>query len=557
MSRRWQVYKRGENLLEHLLALRQIDPDKILPSYEDDLHSPWLLPDMEKAAELIAEAIKSRWPIAVVGDYDVDGTLASALLDETFRYLGGSCQVFLPKRSDGYGLSEKIVRQAAAGSKLLITVDNGITAVDEVALANSLGLKVIVIDHHLPGAQLPPAEAIVCPYLPDSIYPFKHLCGCALAYKTIVALEKYFPSIDEGYKKWLLDLVAIATVSDVMPLTGENRTLVHYGLKVLERTRRPGLKALLDTAKIDADKLNAASIGFVLGPRLNASGRLGDNWSAFELVTSLQPAQALEKARQLERNNASRQNLLERALEQAEELTWRQNSSKDRLLTLVNNDWAVGILGLIAGRLSEAHHRPVLVASAKQDALVGSGRSIENYSLVDSLRHASKHLDRWGGHRLAAGFALRRQFWGDFTASVKEHAAATMKELPQKTLRLEAELRHGEVNLTTAKQLETLQPHGFGNPKPLFLLRNVRLYGLRPLGGGGKHFRAQAKFGNFDFDVVAFNFSKEAFTDFQGVPQAALAGYLENNRYLGRVNLQFQLKDLQGEPAEIETVDPK
>lgn len=284
---RWCVHvRRQPKLLDHLCDLRGIADSDLSPDYARHLHDPMLLPDMDNACDLIEQAVAGKWHVTIFGDYDADGTPASAILSLMLDQIGLEHEVVLPTRLTGYGLRLEQVKEIATRSKLLITVDTGVTSVAEIALAKELGLKVIILDHHLPLDELPPADAIVDPHRIDSQYPFSHLCGCALAYKFVVALGNKFPALAERFSKWLLDLVAVSTVADMMPLTGENRVLVHYGLLVLRQNRRPGMQALLAAASVDVKALTAGTLGFTVGPRLNAAGRLGDNMPAYELLTA-------------------------------------------------------------------------------------------------------------------------------------------------------------------------------------------------------------------------------------------------------------------------------
>lgn len=552
MTSRWQLIDRGDReLLEHLCDIRGFAKAEIVPDFTKHLHDPNLLPDMAKARELICQAAKKRSLVVIFGDYDADGTPASALLSHVLTRLEIPHRVILPKRQEGYGLRIETIESLPSETKLLITVDTGITNVAEIARAKKRGIKVIILDHHLPGPKLPAADAIVDPFIPDSTYPFTGLCGCAIAYKLTEALAQDFPAkLNEAFRKWLLDLVAISTVADMMSLRDENRALVHYGLMVLQKTRRPGLKALLAVAGLPPEKITTGSIGYVIGPRLNASGRLGDNMPALKLLTTTDEAEATALAAEIEANNNQRQQAVSVVIEAATRLLFKQNRKDDRCFIVHGDDWPSGVVGLVAGRLSGQYNRPVVVVTGEGEMLTGSARSTNNYSIIDGLRTNESWLTRFGGHRQAAGLSLTRENLPKFIDGLKSHAAAEISVADLVPVHVaEAELIDDELSLATAAALAMLSPFGQDNPQPLFLIRDVTLGEARVLGNGGDHLKWQTNRNGNRLEIIGFGLAKRR----GELPtKADLLGHLEINSWRERQTLQLRLVDFRPAGGEIE-----
>jgi len=552
---RWLVRKRlHDDLLEHLCLLRGFQSSALTPDYSTHLHDPNLLPDMKIARELLARAAKERWPIAIFGDYDADGTPASALLSLAFKKLNLPHQVVLPTRQSGYGLKLDQVESIAQHAKLLITVDTGISSVEEIRKAKELGLHVIILDHHIPPASLPPADAVVDPHRTDSQYPFPHLCGCALAFKFVTALGQDFPELTDGFCKWLLDLVAVSTIADMMPLVGENRALVHYGLIVLRQNRRPGLQALLDRAGIDARSVSASTVGFSIGPRLNASGRLGDNRPAYELLVADDMATATSYADQLEEANRLRQSMVEDVLLQAREQVFKQNNPEDRIFLILGEEWPTGVVGLVAGKLSAEYSRPVIVGSSHEGEVRASCRSVEKYPIVDGLTKCSHLLKTFGGHAQAAGLSADLAGWADFCQAVKADVRGHLSEDDLcRVYKADAVLSDGDLRLEVATRLENLQPFGLGNTKPLLVLPRAEIKEVRFIGSNNRHVKVRLQADGLELDGIGFNVADR----YKNAPitHGQFLGYLENNRWNGTERLQFQLIDFQDPGAMIDAID--
>ena len=556
-AKKWQVYKRrdGQSLVEHLCQIRQIKPSELVMDFQTHLHDPNLLPGMKEARALIVKAVKEKWPVAIFGDYDADGTPAAVLLAGVCQKLGLLSEVYLPTRQTGYGLSDSFVAPIAEQAKLLITVDTGISSVETIQKLRDCGVKTIILDHHLPPeGDLPPADAIVDPYLPGSKYPFPNICGCALAYKLAAALQQDFPQqLTESFLKWQLDLVAISTVADMMMMRGENRPLVDFGLRVLKKTRRPGLIALMRLAGLKLDELTAGSLGFTIGPRFNAPGRMGDNRPVYDLLSTTNPVEAEELALKVESQNRERQELVETILAEAEKTLWQQNKSADLVYVLAENDWPTGVVGLVAGKLAEKYYRPVVVGSRSGSSIRASARSISDYPIIDGLTAASKHLEQFGGHRQAAGLTARADQWDLFANALKQHASKYFDGvLPKPSLKADDFLTLTDATLPLAETISSLEPHGLGNPRPTFIIRDVELKDAQPIGQTKKHLRVTLAKDGQSLPAIGFSMIEKFATHKSN--RADVAGHLTVNVWNGKSTVQFQLLDLKLVGSDIQEI---
>ncbi len=447
------------------------------PSLED-LHDPASLPDVGTACRRIAQAIERGEKMLVHGDYDADGVCATALLARTLRILKGDVEVFVPHRErDGYDLrTESVARAREAAVGLIITVDCGVVAHEAVEEARRLGIDLIVTDHHLPGAELPQALAVISPKRADSSYPVADLCGTALAYKLATCLVEHLGIRSAAFRSAFLDLVALATVADCMPLVDENRVLVHFGLQRLRATRNPGLRALMDVAGVRPDAIGTRTLGFALGPRINAAGRIDASEHSLRLLITDDPAEARSTAEQLERFNRERQQAQERIYEEA--IRQAQNYGRDRILVLASARWHPGIIGIVASRIVETLSRPAVLVAINETTgrARGSARSIAGYHIFEALSACGEVFDRCGGHQGAAGFDMDPARVEEVRERLRAHAEETLPEdLLEPMLQLDCELPAGEVTMDLARWLNRLEPFGNGNPKPLFMSRRLRV----------------------------------------------------------------------------------
>ncbi|MCD6531737.1 single-stranded-DNA-specific exonuclease RecJ, partial [bacterium] len=459
-----------------------------------DLSDPFLLPDMEKAVGRILEALRNRERIVIFGDYDVDGLTSTALLYYVLSRFGADVIYYLPDRLlEGYGLSEKGIDEAIdKGASLLISVDCGITGIDSVRYAQSRGLDCIITDHHEPGEEIPDAVAVVDPKLMDEDTPFRELAGVGVAYKLADALYEKLGE-DKTFLHEHLDLVGLGTVADIVPLTGENRILAKFGLRTLERTSKPGLKALMQVAGLWGSELSSWHIVFVLAPRLNAVGRVSDPTIAFKLLISRSHQEAMELALLLEEENHRRKELDERIFAEAVENAERTMRPGDRALVLVSDNWHLGVIGIVASRLVEKYYRPVVLISTVDGMGKGSARSIPGFHLLDAIRDSSDLLTKFGGHKYAAGLCIENDKIEEFRARFLEYAARHLSDedlIPQ--LSIDAKIDPDEIDLNLIKWLDLFAPYGPDNMRPVFLIENAQLAG-EPKIVGTNHLRFRIK----------------------------------------------------------------
>ena len=451
------------------------------PSLED-LHDPWLLPGMKETVQLLREAVASGKTILVYGDYDADGVCAASILLETLHEEGASLAYRIPSRhTEGYGLNADAVREIALKAQLLITVDCGISNTEEVALAKSLGLTVIITDHHQPPETLPSADVIMNPLLGN--YPFPHLCGAGVALKICQALQGM-----SGVKR-RLDLAALATVADIVPLQGENRLIVREGLRCMETTSRPGLKSLIAVAGLQPP-LTADDLAFRLGPRLNAAGRLGDAKLGVHLLLTPDPAKAAHIAGLLEEANRTRQNLEREMTASARIQLDPYSLAKAHIIIVSGEDWNPGLIGLTAGRLCESFHLPVIAFSIHGDTAVGSCRSIPGINIYRMLSCCADLLERFGGHEQAAGLTVKTGSIPLLRERLETAIASAVPEecfLPSMEYDLVVPFRTWTQE--TLELLDRMEPFGFGNPAPLFLLQGAEVQSLRRVGRDGSHLK--------------------------------------------------------------------
>ncbi len=469
-----------------LCARGYADPSaarKFLAPSSADLHDPFLLTDMSRAAELLAAAVKNCESILLYGDYDVDGTSALVILKTAIDLAGGQAACHVPHRIlDGYGMKSEVVEEAAqSGVKLIVSVDTGIRANEVVKHANALAIDVIVTDHHLPEAELPPALAVLNPNRPDCLYPEKNLCGAAVALKLAAALMTtlaWDPAKRERILESLMKLAAIATVADVVPLTGENRVIVKLGLAGLRRVKNPGLRALLDVAGFeDGVAPSARQVAFQIAPRINAAGRMASARDVLDLFTTSDPARAREIAQQLHDLNKDRQDTeaeMTRAIQ--ERCLAQPVTDSDAALVFFSEGWHRGVVGIVASRVVERFHRPAFVLGIDNGIAHGSGRSIRAFHLLDALESMPELFTKFGGHRQAAGVTLDAARLEEFRERFRAYAASKLTPDDfEASLDVDAELTLHEITDDAVMDVLNLAPFGFGNPPPTFVVRDIEV----------------------------------------------------------------------------------
>ncbi len=479
-------------VLARIIRNRDVIGDPAIQMYLhgglEDLPSPWQMKDMEKAVSIILDGIQEKKKMRVIGDYDIDGVCAAAILYQGLGRIGACADVYIPHRvTDGYGLNPHLIDQAGAdGVELLITCDNGIAAFQEVRQAREMGMTVIVTDHHnIPyeekeGARIPillPAHAVIDPKQEDCPYPFDGLCGAAVAFKLVAALYERCGVPGEEMEEALV-LAAVATVGDVMDLQGENRILVKEGLKRLPGTARPGLRALLRANKLEGD-VTAYHIGFVLGPCINASGRLDTAQRSLQLLLETDPQRAAVLAGDLVAMNESRKALTAQQVEEALRLVGSDH--REKVLVIYLPGCHESLAGIVAGRVREQYHRPVFVLTDGEQDVKGSGRSIEAYSMYDELTKCSDLFIRFGGHPMAAGFSIRREYIDELRRRLNEQCALTDQDMIPRCV-IDVPMPISYVTEDLVEQMKILEPFGKGNTRPLFAQKGIRIQGSSILG---------------------------------------------------------------------------
>jgi single-stranded-DNA-specific exonuclease len=507
---------------------------------------PFQMTGMETAVVRIQRAIDQKEPIAIYGDYDVDGVTATALLVQTLLSLGGNAQPYIPNRFDeGYGLNlEALDMLKAEGVKLVITVDCGIRSPDEATHARSIGLDMIISDHHQPAdGHLPCALAIINPKQTDDRYPDKDLAGVGVAYKIAQALAFHVESSSSDFQlDDLLDLVALGTVADLAPLVGENRALVRKGLLKIRETKRQGLFSLAAVSDLSLARTTATSIGFILGPRLNAAGRLESALDAYELLTTTDLRRAGELAQYLNVQNRQRQELTRKIQAEAETIALSEDP-ESCLLFAVHPDFNSGVVGLAAARLVETYYRPAVVGQVLKETTRCSCRSIPEFHITQALDQCKDLLIRHGGHAAAAGFSVRNENLEALKKQLKSIAGEQIgsQDLRQ-TLNADAEVHLSDLHPELLKHLDTLQPTGYGNPEAVFVSRDVRVTQARAVGSDGRHLKLVVTDGHVTFDAIGFRLGH---LQAELPLKVDLLYTFETNEYNGRTSLQLNLRDVK------------
>jgi single-stranded-DNA-specific exonuclease len=542
-------------LVAHLLIRRGcVTPDEaraFLDAPLTSLHDPHAMTGMQAAVGRLQQAVSRREPILVCGDFDVDGVTGMALLVIGLRRAGAEVTYAVPNRLEhGYGLPASIVEDAAArGVRVLLTVDHGITAHAEIALARARGLDVIICDHHLPPPHLPPATAILNPRQPACAYPFKELCGVGIAFKLLQAF--YGP--EAGEECWpLLDLVALGTVADLVPAVGENRILIKHGLVQLAATSRPGIRALAEVAGLSLSEPGGVSpgrIAFGLAPRINAAGRLDDAGVAVQLMLTTDPFEARTLASQLDRQNRERQELEGQILEDALERAARTHDlDRDRAIVLASSEWHPGVLGIVAARLVERFARPTALIATQGEQGRGSVRSAAGWHVAEALGRCADLLTHYGGHRAAGGFSLSTANIESFRTRFLSLAAAELtEEALTPHLDIEAEIALDELDLALIDDIGRLGPHGLGNPEPVLAARRLQVMrSARRVGRNHLKFKVrQAASSRQVVEAIGFNLGSYVEALDQPVPpQVDLAFIPERNSWGGREIIQLRVKDV-------------
>ena len=562
MSKRWNVGAKTKGFesklfsadFTRLLMTRGIGSDKaahkyIYPNYAD-LTDPFTLPDMKVAVDVIAAAVSKDAKIAIYGDYDVDGVTATAILADFFRKIGVEVVSYIPSRVDeGYGLNVEAVESLAKeGIKLIITVDCGSTSMDVVGAANKLGLQVVVTDHHILKQDkgkivLPAAAAVVNPKRMTPESPLYELAGAGVAFYLVRALQTRFAEkFAPGQEKWLLDLVALGTICDVVPLIDENRILAKYGLSVLARSRRVGIEALATVAEVNLQFVDSYKVGFLLGPRLNAAGRIEHARSALSLLLTEDIKEAETLAASLNELNLERQEITERITTEARALI-EKTDKKQKIYLLSGKDWPAGVVGIVASRLAEEYGRPMLVMEDMGKELKGSARSIKSFNIIEALSECGELLTRFGGHAFAAGFSLDKDKFILLNEKLISISGDRISEVDlQPEISIDLDILNKNIDQKFIEELSLLEPYGRENNKPLFLIKNAKIADARLVGNPAVHLKLNIDQGGYPLAGIAFGYGEKL--DVEIGSEYDLVVTLEINEWNHRKSPEFRLIDL-------------
>ncbi|HPI67121.1 MAG TPA: single-stranded-DNA-specific exonuclease RecJ [bacterium] len=545
------------------------------PDFTQDLHDPFLFKDMKIAVERIKQAIAKQEKILIYGDYDADGVIATVVVEKSLKKLGAKyVAIYIPHRDiEGYGLNNLVVQKIIADKiDLVITVDCGITNLEAIAELKKNKIDTIITDHHLAGEKLPEALAILDCSLQNEPYPFKKLAGVGVAYKLSQALflsaenpEQYL-----AFEKWLLDLVAIGTIGDVSPILGENRTLVSYGLKVLNKTPRKGLQELIRVSSLsNGDELkdlplgsilydlDVRNISFQLVPRINAAGRIDHANLAYNLLTTEDELEAIALARDIQEKNLERQKIAEQMLMEVEE-SLKTLDDKEKIIIIFNKNWLHGLLGLVAGKLKDKYNRPIILFTLNNGIMAGSGRSIKEFNITEALGQCSEFLERFGGHSQACGLGIKGEAnYQKFVEKIKKLASEKLKDVELiPTLEIDAEVNLKDLDWQLIDDLKKFEPFAEANPAPLFLVKNLEIVDMTTVGKEGKHLRFQLKQNNLIRKAISFGTALEWGSQIKvgDIIDAVLE--LGVNEWNGSRELQLKVIDFKGCHPERLAKDP-
>ena len=559
MNRKWQVNEIDNNEIERIeksfnisklvasiIAGKGLKIDEEIEVFlhprRTDFHNPFLMPDMEKAANRIVEAIKNNEKVAIYGDYDVDGITSSTVLHRFLKDRGLNTNIYIPNRlCEGYGLNaEEIKKIAEEGHTLMITVDCGITGKAEVELAKSLGIDTIVTDHHEPPEELPEAIAVVDCKRKDNKYPFRELAGVGVTFKLTQAISKIINLKEEENLKYL-DIVCIGTISDIVPLVDENRTISKLGLMLLNQTKNVGLKVLLES--LGYKKIDSTAVSFGIAPRVNACGRMGHERVALELFLTDDVKRARELAKELNDFNTKRQEIEKRIFEEALEQIKNGQEEKNPCIILRKENWHHGVIGIVSSKITEMYFKPSILMAIEGEDCKGSGRSIPGFDIHEALEKCNKNIKQFGGHSMAIGITVESANFEAFKSSVLNYAKEKHIEDIVPVLNIDEKLQLKDITMKDVRDLALLEPFGEANKPPLFQINNVKIETIRTL-SEGKHLKMDIKDDNTKFGTIGFNLGSLA-NEYKIGDKIDIAGYLEINSFGGRDSIQINIKDIK------------
>ena len=557
MNKKWQIYDIDENkieeisktyninkLLSTILVNRNIvskkDINKFLKPTRNDFHDPFLILDMEKAVERIIQAINKQENVTIYGDYDVDGITSITVLKSYLQDRGLEVNTYIPNRLDeGYGLNNNAIDKIAkSGCELMITVDCGISAIDEINYATSLGIETIVTDHHEPGEDIPKAIAVIDNKRKDSTYPFRELAGVGVVFKLIQALSIKLGLPEEEYLKYL-DIVCIGTISDIVPLVDENRVITKLGLMLVKQTRNVGLRAILQVSGYS--KIDSNTISFGVAPRINACGRMGVAEEALNLFLSKNINQVNELARKLNEHNRVRQETEKDIFENAKKQIEEKHLDENNTIVVAGENWHHGVIGIVSSKITEMYFKPSILLSFEEDGIgKGSGRSIPGFDLHDALMKCNDCIEKFGGHSMAIGITIKRENFDKLKDKLEEIAIEEHIDEIVPVIKIDAKINLAEVNKEMVESLKELEPFGEGNKMPVFAFKNLKIDSIRAL-SEGKHLKLTLKDNNVIVNAIGFNMGELA-EDYRIGDKIDVVGTLEINSFNGMDSIQINIK---------------
>ena len=558
MNKKWECYNLDNEKVEELVKKRHItnllasilvnrgiiDGEKInvfLNPTRKDFYNPFLMPDMEIAVKRIVKAIENKEKIMIYGDYDADGITSITVLKKYLNEIGLKTGEYIPNRlNEGYGLNKDAISKIYNdGYKLMITVDCGISGLEEVDYANSLGMEIIITDHHEPAEKLPEAIAVIDAKRKDNKYPFNQLAGVGVVFKLIQAISTELKLEEKEYLKYL-DLVCIGTISDIVPLVDENRVIAKLGLKLIEKTKNIGLKTLLNIA--DLRKIDSTAISFGVAPRINACGRMGFQEEALQLFLTEDSEKATTIAKRLVQFNQERQAKEKQIFEEVIEKIEKDNKDK-KCIVLAEENWHHGIIGIVASKITEIYYKPSILICLEGDKGKGSGRSIPGFDLYTALTKCSDYIEKFGGHSMAIGITIKKENFEKLKEAIEKYAQESNISDIMPIINIDKEINLKNINIEEVKSLELLEPFGEANKMPLFLLRNLKIDSIRAL-SGGKHLKLTLKQDNNIVDAIGFNMGDLSKEYLLG-DKVDVVGTIEINSFGNKENIQINLKDIR------------
>ncbi len=558
MNKKWGFYEVREDIVQdiaakfgisevlaRILVNREITKEEnvkvFLEPTRNDFYDPLLLPDMKKAVDRIIKAIETKEKVVIFGDYDVDGITSVTVLKKFLKERGLETGYYIPNRlEEGYGLNQNAIEKIKEEKyTLMITVDCGISSINEIEECNKLGIQTIITDHHEQAEKIPKAYAVVDAKRKDNQYPFRELAGVGVVFKLIQAISKELGLEDKEYLKYL-DIVAIGTISDIVPLVDENRVIAKLGLRLVEMTKNIGLKELINT--LGYSKIDSNTISFGVAPRINACGRMGHQEEALKLFLTDNIVEAKDITRNLNKYNAERQEKEKEILRQALEELENEDLENKSTIVLGGDNWYHGVIGIVASKITESFFKPTILIDFEDEEGKGSGRSIPGFDLHEALNYSSKHLEKFGGHAMAVGLTIKKEEFENFKSKFEEIAKIKNVKQIQPIIKIDSQITRKDFNFETIKEIKKLEPFGEKNERPKFLYKNLKINSIRAL-SEGKHLKLTLKDDNFMIDAIGFNLGNLA-SEFLIGDKVDVVGTLEENNYNGMEKIQINIKDI-------------